>query len=73
MIICSVGTDVFKKNPRQKVVSEVMSSVERSRIGSEKNFPDVLDKVREVSNETVGTTHVFTLISPERLRTKGCQ
>lgn len=47
--------------PRQKVVSEVMSSVERSRIDSEKNFLDVLDKVHELSNETVDTTHVFTL------------
>jgi len=47
--------------PRQKVISEVMSGVERSRIDSEKNFCDVLDKVHELSNETVDTTHVFTL------------
>jgi type I restriction enzyme M protein len=46
---------------RQKVISEVMSGVERSRIDSEKNFSDVLDKVHELSNETVETTHVFTL------------
>src|SRR6266508_3522398 len=30
--------------PRQKVISEVMSGVVRSRIDSEKNFCDVLDK-----------------------------
>lgn len=47
--------------PRQKVISEVMSSVERSKIDSNKNFCDVLDKVHELSNETVDTTHVFAL------------
>lgn len=47
--------------PRQKVISEVMAPVERSRIDSEKNFLDVLDKVHEISSETVDTTHVFTL------------
>src|SRR5438477_3032229 len=46
---------------RQKVISEVMSGVERSRIDSEKNFCDVLDKVHELSNQTVDSTHVFTL------------
>jgi len=46
---------------RQKVISEVMSGVERSRIDSEKNFCDVLDKVHELSNESIDTTHVFTL------------
>jgi len=47
--------------PRQKVISQVMASVERSRIDSEKNFLDVLDKVHEISSQTVDTTHVFTL------------
>jgi len=47
--------------PRQKTISEVMSGVERSRIDSEKNFLDVLDKVHELSSETVEQTHVFTL------------
>src|SRR6266404_8103672 len=38
-----------------------MSSVDRSRVDSEKNFLDVLDKVHEISNENVDQTHVFTL------------
>ena len=46
---------------RQKVVSEIMSGVDRSRIDSEKNFLDVLDKVHEISSENVDQTHVFTL------------
>lgn len=47
--------------PRQKVISEIMSSVDRSRVDSEKNFLDILDKVHEISGESVDDTHVFTL------------
>src|SRR5438067_2463861 len=47
--------------PKQKVVSEIMSGVDRSRIDSEKNFLDVIDKVHEISSVTVDDTHVFTL------------
>src|SRR3989338_9104068 len=47
--------------PRQKVISEIMSGVERTRIDTERNLLDVLDKVHEISAERVDTTHVFTL------------
>lgn len=47
--------------PRQKVISEIMSGVERVRIDTERNLLDVLDKVNEISNESVDRTHVFTL------------
>jgi len=47
--------------PRQKVVSEIMSGVERVRIDTEKNFLDVLDKVHELSTDSVDPTHVFML------------
>ncbi len=47
--------------PRQKVISEVMSGVERTRIDTERNFLDVLDKVNEISSETADPTHMFTL------------
>ncbi|NOX56686.1 MAG: N-6 DNA methylase, partial [Planctomycetes bacterium] len=47
--------------PRQKVISEVMTGVERVRIDTERNFLDVLDKVHEISEEAVDPTHVFTL------------
>ena len=46
---------------RQKVISEIMAGVDRSRIDSEKNFLDVLDKVHEISSVTVDDTRVFTL------------
>jgi type I restriction enzyme M protein len=47
--------------PRQKVISEVMTGVERVRIDTERNFLDVLDKIHEISTEAVDPTHVFAL------------
>jgi type I restriction enzyme M protein len=46
---------------RQKVISEIFSDVTRTRIDTERNLLDILDKVDEVSNESVDPTHVFTL------------
>jgi type I restriction enzyme M protein len=46
---------------RQRVISEVLSSVERVRVDTERNFLDVLDKVHEISAQAVDPTHVFTL------------
>lgn len=47
--------------PRQKVISEIMSGVEKTRIDTEKNLLDVLDKVHEITNEGIDATHVFAL------------
>ena len=47
--------------PRQKVISEIMSGVERVRIDTEKNTLDVLDKVHEIKLGTVDDTHIFAL------------
>ncbi len=46
---------------RQKVISEIMSGVEKVRIDTEKNLLDVLDKVHEITNEGIDPTHVFAL------------
>jgi type I restriction enzyme M protein len=46
---------------RQKVISEIFSGVERTRIDTDRNLLDILDKVHEISSETVDPTHVFTL------------
>ena len=46
---------------RQKVISEIMSGVDRTRIDTERNMLDILDKVNEISAESVDPTHVFTL------------
>lgn len=48
-------------SPRQKVISEIMTGVDRVRIDTERNFLDVLDKVDRLTAEAVDPTHVFTL------------
>jgi type I restriction enzyme M protein len=46
---------------RQKVISQIMSSVERTRIDTERNFLDVIDRVHDIDGQSIDTTHVFTL------------
>jgi type I restriction enzyme M protein len=46
---------------KQKVISEILSGVERVRIDTEKNFLDVLDKIDGISEENIDNTHIFTL------------
>jgi len=46
---------------RQKVISQVFSSVERTKIDTERNLLDILDRVHELKTEQVDETHMFTL------------
>jgi type I restriction enzyme M protein len=46
---------------RQKVISEIISGVERVRIDTERNFLDVLDRVHKLSHAAIDKTHVFSL------------
>jgi type I restriction enzyme M protein len=48
-------------SPRQKVISEIMSGVERTRVDTEKNFLDVLDELHQIGIDAVDPTHVFAL------------
>lgn len=43
------------------MISEILSGVERTRIDTEKNFQDILDKVHAISQENIDTTHIFAL------------
>src|SRR5438093_10354593 len=45
--------------PRQKVISEILSSVERVRIDTEKNALDVLDRVHQIKLDAVDDQHIF--------------
>jgi len=47
--------------PRQKVISEIFSGTERTRIDTERNLLDIIDKVHAVSSNGVDQTHIFTL------------
>jgi type I restriction enzyme M protein len=46
---------------RQKVISEIMSGVDRTRIDTERNFLDVVDRVHAISADDIDPTHVFAL------------
>ena len=48
-------------NSRQKVISEVFSSVEKTGIDTERNLLDILDKINDLSSGQVVDTHMFTL------------
>jgi type I restriction enzyme M protein len=47
--------------PRQKVISQIMSGVERTRIDTEYNMLEVLDRVHAISRANIDLTHMFPL------------
>jgi type I restriction enzyme M protein len=47
--------------PRQKVISEVVSSVDKVDVDTERNLLDILDRVNDIHLDAVDQTHVFTL------------
>lgn len=48
-------------SPRQKVIGEALSGVERTRIDTEKNLLDVLDRVDALNLAAAHDTHMFPL------------
>ena len=46
---------------RQKVISEILSSTDRTRVDTEKNLLDVLDMVDAIQEEGIDATHQFPL------------
>lgn len=46
---------------RQKVISEVLSGVEKTRIDTDYNFKEVITKVHDIRESAIDTTHVFPL------------
>lgn len=46
---------------RQKIISEILSGVERVRVDTDRNFLDVLDKIDDINPDHVDDQHVFTL------------
>ena len=47
--------------PRRQVISEILSGVERTRVDTERNLLDVLDKLDTIRLENVDPTHMFAL------------
>jgi type I restriction enzyme M protein len=53
--------DRSTSSPRQKVISQVVSAVDKVDVDTERNLLDILDRVHEIHLEAVDQTHVFTL------------
>jgi type I restriction enzyme M protein len=53
--------DLPAASPRQKVISQVVSAVERIGVDTERNLLEILDRVHEIHLEAVDPTHIFTL------------
>ena len=53
--------DRTNATPRQKVISEIISGVERVRVDTERNYLDVLDRVHNVMLAAIDDTHIFAL------------
>lgn len=47
--------------PRQRVVSQVMDAVDETRLDTERNFLDVIDRVHEIRLEETDPQHIFLL------------
>ena len=46
---------------RQRIISEIMSSIDETGIDTERNFLDILDKVHEIRDSEIDRTHTATL------------
>ncbi len=53
--------DAPNASPRQKVISQIMSGTERTRVDTEKNLFDVLDRVDGLTAANMDSTHIFAL------------
>ena len=53
--------DIPNATPRQKVIAQIMDGIQQTRIDTEHNFLDVIDRVHEISSASIDTTHVFPL------------
>lgn len=48
-------------NIRQKIISQIFRNLSKTKLGSERNLLDVLDKVDHLSSENIDETHQFPL------------
>ncbi|MBN1876772.1 MAG: N-6 DNA methylase [Anaerolineae bacterium] len=46
---------------RQKVIAQVFSNIERTRIDTEYNFWEIIDRVHEIHDAHIDDTHIFPL------------
>lgn len=47
--------------PRQQIISQVLSPVQRTKLDTEFNLLEVLDRVHDIKDDAIDATHVFPL------------
>lgn len=47
--------------PRQRIISEVLSNVLRTRVDTEYNLWEVIDEIDDIRDDTIDPTHIFPL------------
>jgi type I restriction enzyme M protein len=47
--------------PRQKIVSRILANVQRTRVDTEYNMWEVIDKIHAIKDDSIDTTHIFPL------------
>ncbi len=59
--VLSSGLPNPSATPRQRVIGRIMTAVERTRVDSETNLRDILDRVHQISADQGSDHHFFTL------------
>lgn len=47
--------------PRQKVISQIFSNIDKTHIDTQNNLVDVINRIHNISLESIDDTHIFTL------------
>jgi type I restriction enzyme M protein len=47
--------------PRQKIISRILANVQRTRVDTEYNMWEVIDKIHAIKDDSIDTTHIFPL------------
>lgn len=53
--------DRHDATPRQRLISQIVSNVDQTRVDTERNFFEVVDRVHEIRLDSVDEQHVFAL------------
>jgi type I restriction enzyme M protein len=53
--------DLDDATSRQKIIGEIFSNLDKTRIDSQDNLLNILDKIHNIRLESVDTTHIFSL------------
>ena len=47
--------------PRQRLISQIVADVDETRVATERNFLDVIDKIDDIRLDNIGDQHLFAL------------